>query len=95
MGIESRQLQVAKEVDDVALLLVQLVGDIKAGKSAPEIASGVVAKLVDALAGVDKIGAEVESNRKAVLATIGYRVGELADAVLAPSAPSVVPVDAV
>lgn len=80
--IIEKNLAIAKEVDDVALLLVSIVQDIRAGKPLSDIATNNVAKLMDALAGVDQLGNEVKENRKVVLASIGYRTGELADAIL-------------
>ena len=82
MGIEKREVEFAKEIDDVGVLLVQIVRDAKAGKSAMEIASGSVGNLLNALTGVDQLPAEVKANRKVALQTIGFRTGELTDAIL-------------
>jgi len=85
--IQSKTVEYAKEIDDCAVLLVKLVSDIKAGKPLQEVGSGAVAPLVDALAGVDQVGEEVKANRKVALQTIGYRTGELTDAILGQPEP--------
>lgn len=82
MGIQKKEIEYAKEVDDVALLLVHIVQEVRSGKNVADIASGSVAKLVDAISGVDQVGAELAESRKVVLQTLGYRTGELADAIL-------------
>ena len=80
--IQTKTVEYAKEVDDVAVLLVNIVRQARAGKGVSEIASGAVTDLVNALAGIDQLDDEAETNRKVVLQTIGYRSGELADAIL-------------
>lgn len=79
--IQKREEEYCKEVDDVAVLLISIVSDIKGGKSAGDITSGSIQKLIDAVAGIDQLGAESE-NRKVFLKTLGSRTGELADALL-------------
>ena len=79
--IAKREVEYAKELDDVAALLVHVVKEAKAGKPAAEIASGSVAKLIDALAGVDQLPEEFK-HRGIVFSTLGYRIGELSDAIL-------------
>lgn len=88
MAIENKQVQVAKEVDDVCELLVKVVSDVRAGKPVADIVSGSVAPLVQALSGVDQVGAELQANRKVALATVGSRLGELVDAILGPDVPA-------
>ena len=80
--LQKREVEYCKEVDDVAVLLSAIVADAKAGKPVAEIASGNLQKLVDAVAGVDQIDDEAKANRKVFMQTIGYRTGELADALL-------------
>lgn len=82
MPIEKKEIEYAKEVDDVAVLLVHIVKEIRSKKNISDIASGSVAKLVEAISGVDKVGAELAESREVVLQTLGYRAGELADAIL-------------
>lgn len=79
--IQSREVQFCKEADDVLALLVNLVADIKAGKNAGAIMSENVSGLIEAVSGCDQIGVE-EKNRKVFMETIGYRTGDLADALL-------------
>jgi len=85
MAIEKREREVAKEVDDVAKLLVDLVSDIKGGKDVASIVSENIPGLISAIDGMQNIKKEIESNRKVVLSTIGARSGELADAILGDS----------
>lgn len=80
--IEQKQIDVAKELDEVMLLIVGLVGDIKAKKSPGEIAAGRLGDLMNALGGMDQLDDEMRLNRKAALGVIGLRMGELADALL-------------
>lgn len=82
MPILKKEVLYAKEVDDVAVLLVSIVKDVRAGKSAPEIGAGNLTKLMDAIAGIDQMDDEAKANRAALISTIGYRMGELVDAVL-------------
>ena len=81
MGLQKKEVEYCKEVDDVASLLVAIVNDVRVGKSVSEIASGSVQKLIDAISGVDQLDEE-SKNRKVFLQTIGYRTGELADSLL-------------
>lgn len=83
--IESKNVLYAKEVDDVMVLLTELVADIKAKKNLAVIASENLPNLFAALSGVDQVGAELNSNPKVVVETIGYRLGDLIDALLFPS----------
>ena len=82
MAIQKREVQFAKEVDDVCVLLVGIVKDLKAKKPAGEVVSGAVPKLIEAISGIDQLGAEQLANRAVFLETIMYRVGELADSLL-------------
>lgn len=84
MAVQVRQVEYMKEIDDVAVLLVQIVQDAKAGKSPVEIATGSLQNFLNAVAGVDQVGVELGEGRKVAMQTIGYRIGELADALLAP-----------
>jgi hypothetical protein len=79
--VQTKQVEFCKEVDDVAVLLVKLVTEIKAGKSIGDIVSGNVQPLIDAVAGVDQLSAEA-AERKVFMQTLGYRTGELTDALL-------------
>lgn len=82
MGIETRQLQVAKEIDDVMLLFPEIIRQIRAGKSLMDLASSEFSNLVTAVQGIDQVPEELKADRKVALQTIGYRTGEIADAFL-------------
>ena len=82
MAIETKQVEYAKEADEVLALVVALVKDIKAGKEVADIASGRLPDLMVAISGFDAIGDEVAANRKVLLSTLGSRMGELTDALL-------------
>lgn len=82
MSLQSRQVDYSKELDDVALLLVTVVRDIRAGKSAAELAADAFPKLIEALNGVDAVPGELKENLEVSLQTMGYRLGELVGAVL-------------
>lgn len=82
MAIQKKEIEYSKELDDVALALVHIVSEIKAKKSVSEIAGGSLSKLIDAVAGADLIGGEIDENRKVAFQTLGYRVGELTEALV-------------
>ncbi len=82
MSIQKKELDYAKETGDVMVLAAALVADIKAGKTLPEISGDVLPKFMEAVSAADQIPAEEKASRKAVLATIGYHTGELADALI-------------
>lgn len=90
MSVMKREVEYVKEVDDVAALLVKVLSDAKSGKPAGDIASGAVTELINAISGLDQVSAEV-ANRKVLLQTLGYRVGEMAG-ILLGDAPVVHPV---
>ena len=82
MAIEDRNVKVAKEIDDIMLLVPEIVRQIRAGKGLAELASMEFSALVAAVQGLDQVSAELKADRKVVLQTIGYRSGEIADAFL-------------
>ena len=84
MGIETKTVRYAKEIDDVILLAISLLRDIRAGKSAADITAGNVPELMAAIAGADQIGLEIAASPSVVSETIGYRLGEIAGVFLAP-----------
>jgi hypothetical protein len=57
------QLEIPKEMDDIRVFLVAVVADIKAKKQAMEIVSGNLQKLIDAVAGFEKLGEEAKSDQ--------------------------------
>lgn len=79
--IQSKQIAFAKEVDDVMVLFVQVVQNRKK----KEEISQLMDELMNALAGIDQVDDELQQNRQVVLQTVGYRTGELVDALLSPS----------
>lgn len=89
MAVQKREVEYAKEIDDVAALLVKVLSDAKAGKPAAEIASGAVTELINALAGLDQAGEEAK-NRRVLLQTLGYRTGEMAGILLGEPSQQVV-----
>lgn len=82
MAIQKKEVEYAKEMDDVGALLVKIVKEAKEKKPVGDIASGSVQALIDAISGVDQVGVEFDKSRKVALQTILSRVGELVDAVL-------------
>lgn len=86
MAIQQKQVDYAKESDDVMVLLIGLVKGIKAKKSAADLASSELAALMDAISGADQIPAEEKASPVVELQTVGYRFGELVAAIVEPSA---------
>lgn len=82
MAKELRQAEFSKEIDDVMVVLVKVGAALKSGQSAGEIASGILGPFIEGAAGADKIPAELAEDRKVAFQTIGYRLGELADALV-------------
>ena len=67
-----------KEADEVLILFVKATDTIKNGGDI----TALVPDLVTAVNGVDAVDDEYRENRGAVMATIGYRMGELTDVLL-------------
>lgn len=86
MSVQKREVEYSKEVDDVAAFLVQILSDAKAGKPVSEIAAGSVAGLINAIGGLDQVSAEFQ-NKKVLLQTLGYRVGEMAGILMGEEKP--------
>ena len=82
MAIETRQVQVAKELDDLGVLLVGLVKDLKAKKPLAELASSNLPALINAMSGIDQVDDELKNNKDVAYATLGSRVGELTAALV-------------
>jgi len=80
--IQTMEVSIAKEVDDVGKFIVELVADIRKGKDTAAIVSENLANLVGAIDGISGVVDEVKENRKVVLATLGMRTGELTDAII-------------
>jgi hypothetical protein len=90
MAIETKQIEYAKETGDVMVAVIELVKDIKAGKSLAELGAENLTNLIAAVSGADQIPAEA-THRAAILQTIGLHTGQLADALL-PSAAAPAPI---
>jgi septation ring formation regulator EzrA len=84
--IEKREVEVAKEIDDVGILIVSLVTDIKAGKDPVSIGQENLDELMAAIKGIDQVDEEIADNLKIALSTIGARAGELAYAIIGKQA---------
>jgi len=82
MAIIKREIDVAKEADDVMIFVVELVKDIKAKKAVGEIVSGSLNNLITAIDGVAGVKEEIAANREVVVETVGYRSGELINALI-------------
>lgn len=80
--IQQKQIDYAKEVDDVMVALVGLVSDIKAHASAGTIATDAFQNVIAAVSGLSQLSVEIAANKKVCMETVGYRVGDLASALL-------------
>jgi len=78
MAIEKREMEIAKELDDVGALIVELVKTIKNKGDLTEN----IGELIQAINGVDEVDDEMAANRKVAMQTIGARVLELVDVFL-------------
>lgn len=87
MAIKDKSIKYAKEVDDVLVLVEAAIYNRKN----KEQLSKLLPQLMDAISGIEDIDDEVAEDRGAVLSTIGYRLGTIANAVLKPQKPAVVP----
>jgi hypothetical protein len=75
--IQKKEIEFAKELDDVLVLVIELIKDIKAKKSAAQIGTENIPLLMTAIGNIDQLPEEAK-NKPVVLSTIGYRAGELA-----------------
>lgn len=78
MAVEKKEIEYAKELGDVMVLVVELVKDIKAGKDVGAITSENLPHLINAIQGADQIPAEAKASREVALQTMGLHTGELA-----------------
>lgn len=76
MGIQQNALPQAKELGDVLALVVNLIQDIKQGKSGSEIAVENIPSLISAIEGISELGEEVK-DRAATFSTAGFYVGKI------------------
>lgn len=82
-------LQVPKELNDVRVALVGIVDDIKAGKTAGEIAGENLPALFAAIDNAGKIPEEAKEKIRESCALGGLMGGELLGVLLAPKAVTV------
>lgn len=89
MAIQKKEVEYAKEIGDVMVLIVELVKDVKAKKAMSELMSENLPHLINAIGGVDQVPAEIAEHKVVALQTVGLHIGELAAAILAeaPAAP--------
>ena len=88
--VEKREVEYSKELDVVASLLVDVIAIIKtkvaAGETVGAIAAALAAAefshLIQAVAAISEVDDNVVENRKVAMQTIGYRLGELVDALV-------------
>lgn len=84
MELVKREVEVPKEMNDVAMFLVQLVGDIKAKKPIAEIIAGSLAGLMASVEGWDKL--DDEAKLKEAYNLYGLLLADLAKALTAKAA---------
>lgn len=87
--IQKREVEYTKEIDDVFVLVIELLKDIKAKKGAGELAAENLNNLINAMGGMDGISEEI-THRLQAMQTIGFRSGELIDAIIGQPATPVV-----
>lgn len=86
MALKQLQVNVAQELDDVLVLIVDVVKKLKDGKSPLEIGASELPNLAKAVAGLDQVPQEFKQDLGSCVAGAGVRMGELVDALLAPKA---------
>ena len=68
--IIEKQVKVAKEVDDVMILIVKLVQEIKASKDIAKIAANCLPDLLVAIDGISDVTQEWAEDKGAVISTV-------------------------
>lgn len=86
MALKQLQVNVASELDDVLVLLVDVVKKLKEGKGVIEIGASELPLLAKAVAGLDQIPDEVKENPASCIAGAGVRIAELVGELLKPKA---------
>ena len=76
--IVERSEKFAKETDDIGALVVHVATQVKAGKPVKELVSdsATLAKMIDALNGIDQIGKEFKADKAVFFRTIASRMAE-------------------
>lgn len=76
MALAKKEVEYAKEVDDVLVLVVELVKDLKAGKDVAAVGMENLPLLLQAVSGLEQVGEEL-THKQAVAMTVSLRVGDL------------------
>ena len=76
-----QNVKVGKELQDVIAAVVVIVQEIKAGKSIVELGAAALPALINAVAGVDQVAAEV-ADRRVALVTLSLGTADLLDVLL-------------
>lgn len=84
MSVIKKEVDIAKELDDVCGLIVSLLSDIKAKKPLSDILSQSVAKLIDAVSGIDQVSSELKDSREAAINAVALNLSKIAS-VLVPA----------
>ena len=79
------QVEVAKEIDDVLVLVKELVADIKAKKDAATLMAENIQHLMTAIEGIDKIPQELKEELSEVIMSGMVRTGEIIKVLVTPS----------
>jgi len=85
MAIAERTEKYAKEIDEVMVLIVDTVKQVKAGVPLQEIALSQIQNALNALSNVDQVPEEFGQNLEVALRTIMARAAELAAALVQPA----------
>lgn len=78
MPLETREIEVPKEFDDVLLLVLELVRDLKDKKELAVVASENLPNLMNAIQGVDQIDDELKADLPAFLKAASSRAVDIA-----------------
>lgn len=74
MSIEKKEIEYAKEIGDVLVLVKEIVKTIKEKKDY----TALLPALISAVDGATDIDEEVKENKSAVAGTVSYHLGEIA-----------------
>lgn len=83
MAIKQKQIDYSDAADNIAVLLVTIITQIKAKQSVGQIVAQSLEPLMAAVQTGADLSADLQANRKAVEETIGYRLGDIVDALIA------------
>lgn len=76
-----QNVKVGKELQDVIAAVVVIVQEIKAGKTIVELGAAALPALINAVAGVEQVPAEV-ADRRVALVTLSLGTADLLDVLL-------------